>query len=255
MDIIVCYKLVPEEQDLVVNSDRSISWDKAEWKIGSYDLNAVEATMELVESAGGKVTVLSVGNSKLENAKLKKAILSRGPEELVTVVDDDLVDLDGHNTAKLLAAAVNKIGAYDVILCGEGSADIYAQQVGSQLGELLGITVLNAVSKITPQGDRLVVERTLEDEVEVLEIDLPAVLSVTTDINVPRIPTLKDILAGGKKPATKWGLADVGAEIAATVEYLSTLAPEQRERKHIILEGASEENISKLYEFIRQELA
>ncbi len=254
MNIIACYKLVPEEQDLIINADRTLAWDKAEWKIGAYDLNGVEAGMQLVEAIGGKVTALSVGDKILENAKLKKAILSRGPEDLVTVVDNGLKDLDGHNTANLLAEAIKKIGEYDLVICGEGSADLYAQQVGSQLGELLGVTTLNSVSKITPQAGKIMVERTLEDEVEVLEVTLPAVLSVTTDINVPRIPTLKEILAAGKKPETKWSLSDLGISIMNTVEYISTKASEQTERQRIILEGASEENITKLYEYIQREL-
>lgn len=255
MNIITCYKLVPEEQDLVINADHSVSWDKAEWKIGTYDLNGVEAGMQLIETIGGKVTALSVGDNVLENAKLKKAILSRGPEELITVVDHELQALDGHNTAKILAAAVKKIGAFDLILCGEGSSDLYAQQVGIQLGELLGVITMNAISKITPQGDKILVERTLEDVVEVLEIIPPAVLSVSTDINVPRIPTLKEILAAGKKPVTKWSLSDLGEESTPVVEYIKTAAPEQADRKHIVMEGATADNINKLYAYICQELA
>lgn len=246
---------MPEEQDLIVNDDYSVSWDKAEWKIGTYDLNGVEAGVQLIESVGGKLTALSIGDNILENDKLKKAILSRGPEELVTVVDNELKDLDGHNTAKLLAAAVKKIGLFDLILCGEGSSDIYSQQVGLQLGELLDVITINAVSKITPQGDKIIVERSLDNVVEVLEITPPAVLSVTTDINVPRIPTLKEILAAGKKPVTKFSLSDIDEENVPVVEYIKTAAPEQADRKNIILEGATEENINKLYDYIRQELA
>ena len=80
------------------------------------------------------------------------------------------------------------------MLFGEGSGDIYAQQVGLLVGELLQLPVINAVSNIQRNGDRIVVERTLEDEVEVIELSLPAVLCVTSDINTPRIPSMKAIL-------------------------------------------------------------
>ncbi len=80
----------------------------------------------------------------------------------------------------------------------EGSADLYAQQVGVQLGELLGIPVINSVSKITVEDNKCIAERSLEDELEVLEISLPAVICVTTDINQPRIGGMKEILAAGK---------------------------------------------------------
>lgn len=255
MEIVTCYKIVPEEQDIIVNKDRSLSLEKAEWKIGQYDLHAVEAGMQIAQATGGKVVALSIGDKQLENSKLKKGILSRGPEELYTVVDDCLTGADTYQTASVLAAAITKKGHFDLVLCGEGSSDLNAQQVGSQLGEMLKVPTVNAVSKITPDGDKLVVERTLEDEVEVLEVPLPAVISVTTDINIPRIPSMKDILAAGKRPVTKWNLADIGIQNSVRpTETVSTLAPEQVERKQIILEGESEEIINKLFENLRKEI-
>ncbi|HVJ48683.1 electron transfer flavoprotein [Desulfitobacterium sp.] len=255
MNVISCYKIVPDEQDIVVLQDRNLSLERAEWKIGQYDLNAVEVGMQIVEAVGGKVSALSVGDKQLENSKLKKGILSRGPEELFLVVDERLGNADAYLTAKALKAGIDKIGSFDLVLCGEGSGDLYSQQVGIQLGELLNVPTLNAVSKITPAGDKLVVERTLENEIEVLEVMLPAVISVTTDINQPRIPSMKNILAAGKKTVTQWGLSDLGTEgIQKPTEILSTLAPEQVDRKQIIFEGDSEEVVQKLFENIQKEL-
>jgi electron transfer flavoprotein beta subunit len=255
MNVIACYKIVPEEQDIVVLPDRNLSFARAEWKIGQYDLNAVEAGLQLTETVGGKVSVLSVGDKQLENSKLKKGILSRGPEELFLVMDDRLENADAHLTAKALEAGIRKIGSFDLVLCGEGSSDLYSQQVGVQLGELLKIPTVNAVSKITPAGDKVIVERTLENEVEVLEVPLPAVISVTTDINLPRIPSMKNILAAGKKPVIQWSLADLGAEgITKPTESLSTLAPEQVDRKQMIFEGESEEVVQAFFENLRKEL-
>ncbi|AHF07339.1 electron transfer flavoprotein [Desulfitobacterium metallireducens] len=255
MNVIACYKVVPEEQDIVVQPDRNLSFARAEWKIGQYDLNAVEAGMQIVEAVGGKVSALSVGDKQADNSKLKKGILSRGPEDLFLVVDDRFGNADSHLTAKALEAGIQKIGSYDLILCGEGSGDLYSQQVGIQLGELLNVPTLNAVSKITPAGDKLVVERTLENEVEVLEVTLPSVISVTTDINLPRIPSMKNILAAGKKPTTQWGAAHLGLEDAKKpTETLSTLAPADVDRKQIIFEGDTEEVVQKLFENIHKEL-
>lgn len=253
MDIIVCYKIVPEEQDISVLSDQTLSFDRAEYKIGQYDLNAVEAGVQLVEATGGKVSALTVGDCQVENSKLRKGILSRGPQELYTVSDELLGNADSFLTAKALAAAVNKMDHFDLILCGEGSSDLYAQQVGVQLGEILGVPTLNGISKITPQGDHLIVERSLENEVEVVEVGLPAVLSVTADINVVRVPSMKDILSAGKKPSTKWKLPDLNLEdTRKNIETLSTLAPEQVERKHVIIEGDEREQVTELLKNIRK---
>jgi electron transfer flavoprotein beta subunit len=255
VNVIACYKVVPDEQDIVIRPDRTLSFDKAEWKIGQYDLHAIETGIQIVEVASGKLSALSIGSRQLESTKLKKGILSRGPGDLFQVIDESLAVADSYHTASVLAAAVKKIGGIDLVLCGEGSSDLYAQQVGAQLGELLAMTTVNAVSKLTVEGDKLIAERTLEEEVEVVEISLPAVVSVTTDINLPRIPSMKEILAAGKKPVTQWSLADIGLEISTqSTEIISTLAPLQAERKQIILEGESEEIINKFFESLRKVL-
>jgi len=254
MKVIVCYKVVPEELKIEVNPDRSLSFKNVEWKLSQYDLNAVEAAMQLVEAVGGKASALTVGDQKVENSKLKKSILARGPEDLYLVKDEQLKEADTNLTAAALAGAVMKIG-FDLVLCGEGSSDLYAQQVGIQLGELLKVPVINAVSKITPDGDRLIIERSLEDEIEILEVSLPAVLSVTADINVTRLPGMKEILAAGKKPVIEWDLNKIGmGHDLPKVETISTLAPEQVERNKILIEGDSELQIAELVEYIRREL-
>ena len=250
MRIICCYKLVVDEQDIRINPDRSLSFDGAQWKIGLYDLNAVEAGKQLAEATGGTLTALSAGGDILQNSKLKKAILSRGPDALFIVRDGALEDAGTHLATCALAGAIHKLGPFDLVLCGEGSADLYAGQVGPQLGQILGLPVLNAVCRIEPAaGGGLRVERALEDEVEIHEIDLPAVVCVTSDINVPRIPGMKEILAAGRKPAIEWTLADLGlAGGPPAVEIVATLAPEQVDRKRIILEG--EDAVNEIFQQI-----
>lgn len=253
MNVITCYKIVPEEQDILVLPDHNLSFDRAEWKIGQYDLNAIEAGMQIVEVVGGKVSALSVGDKQLENSKLKKGVLSRGPQDLFLVVDDQFSTADSYDTARILQSAVAQMGDFDIILCGDGSSDLYAQQVGIQLGQLLNVSTVNAVSNITPAENKLIVERVLDNEVETLEISLPAVISVSTDINEPRIPGMKEILAAGKKPVTQWSLLDIGLHaLSRPTEIISTLAPEQADRGQVILEGESEEIVEKLLESIRK---
>ena len=96
-------------------------------------------------------------------------------------------DLDANATAAALAELLSKVGAWDVVLCGDGSADNYAQQVDVQLAARLGVPVVNGATKIAAKGGALEVERTLEDVVETVEVPLPAVVSVAPDIAEPRI--------------------------------------------------------------------
>lgn len=243
MNIIVCYKLIPDSEDIETKSDGSISLEKAEWIISDYDLLAIEAGLQLVEKFGGKLTALSVGTEKLLNSKAKKDILSRGPDELYMVTDQILDQGDTNLTANILAAAIQKIGEFDLVLFGEGSGDLYFQQVGMQVGELLNTITFNAISKIDLEENKLTVERSLENNIDVLSLPLPAALSVTTDINVPRLPTMKEILKAGKKPVTEWGLQDLALskEVAPRVEILAVRAPKAADRKQIQIEGKPEE--------------
>jgi len=255
MNIIVCYKLVPDSEDIVTKPDGSISLEQAEWVISDYDLMAIETALRLVEANGGKVMALSVGPSQLSNSKAKKDVLSRGPDELYLVVDDGLRDADTNLTARTLAAAIDKLGEYDLILTGEGSADLYFQQVGLQLGELLGLPTFNAISKVEWSDGNLAIERSLEDEVEVLEVSAPAVFAVTTDINQPRLPSMKEILKAGKKPVVEWTLDDLAIQdgLSQRVEILSVRSPKQVDRKQIRIEGKPEEAAQALIGYLSKE--
>ncbi|MBP9642202.1 MAG: electron transfer flavoprotein [Budvicia sp.] len=251
MNIITCYKLVPEEQDIVVAADRSLNFDRAESKISPFDLNAVEAGMQLAGESG-QVFALSVGGKVLDNSKARKDILSRGPQALYLVQDPQLDQALPHQTASALAAAVGKL-EFDLVLCGEGSGDLYAQQVGLLLGELLRLPTVNAVSKITAADGYVIVERTLEDEVEVLNVPLPAMLCVTSDINTPKIPAMKAILGAGKKPVTQWSAADINwVPVPEQVKFVSLSAPQQAERKRVVIEGDSPQAISELADHLRK---
>ncbi|HFZ8996046.1 TPA: electron transfer flavoprotein [Citrobacter freundii] len=253
MKIITCFKLVPEEQDIIVTPEHTLSFDNAEAKISQFDLNAIEAAA-LLAADGDEIAALTVGGSLLQNTKVRKDILSRGPHALYMVQDAQLEHALPKDTAQALAASAQQIG-FDLMLFGEGSGDLYAQQVGLLVGEILQLPVVNAVSNIQRQGDRLLVERTLEEEVEVIELSLPAVLCVTSDINTPRIPSMKAILGAGKKPVNQLQASDIGwSQAAPLAELVAITVPPQTERKHIILENDSPEAIAELADHLKKAL-
>ena len=253
MNTVACYKITPDNQDVAVAPDGSIDLAHAAMVLGEYDLMAIEEAAKVAEATEGRAVLLTAGGEALGDTKLVKAALSRGASELYSVSDPALADADAFQTATVLAATLGKM-EYDLVICGEGSADRYEQQVGSLLGSLLGLPVVNAVSSIEPRDGSGVVERALENEVEVLEVALPAVVSVTTDINLPRIPQLKDILAAGKKPVTTWTLDEVGGLPSACVETVSVKAPGNVERKKVVYESGSAENVGELAANIRASL-
>lgn len=253
MNIVVCCKIVPDEQKILALPGEELDLTKVPWKISQYDLNAIEAAKKLSAETSGTLTALSVGSSDaLENSKVRKDILSRGPDELALVIDDSHRFADSLETAKAIAAALKASGSFDVVLCGTGSGDLYSQEVGIQVGALLEIPAVNNVTKISVMDSGLQVERTLENEIEVLEVPLPAVLSVSSDINVPSVPAMKEIMRAGKKPVHVRNVPL--ADVTASIEQLSQKAPEQQARRGKIVEGDNEEAVESLYQFLRKEI-
>ena len=255
MKIIACYKIVPDEQSIKINGDRTLDTSAAEKVIGQYDLNAVEAGARLVESHGGELIALTVGGAEVENSKLRKGILSRGPSSCVVVRDDGIAGADSSRISAALAKAVAETGEYDLVLCGEGSSDLYARQVGVQLGERLGVPTVNGVVGIEYADDGFVtVSRDADGELETLRIKLPAVISVSSGINTLRIPGMKDILAAGKKPFAVRTAQELELSDAAPSTTVSVLAPEQHERACRIFKGDDADTVAAFAGAISAEL-
>lgn len=235
--IAVAFKVVPDDQDIQVAADGTLDFSKAKGTVSAYDLNALEAAAQLAAAnPGSTVTAVTVGAPSIDDSKLKKNVLARGVDDLVMVADAACEALDTVGTAQELAAVLGGEG-FDLILCGDGSADDYAQQVDVQLAARLELPSVNAVSALKAEGDALIVERTLEDVVEEVEVPLPAVVAVTPDVATPRIPGMKDILAAGKKPMDVKGAP---VEPARAIEVVFCAAPEAAERACNIADAAAD---------------
>ena len=211
--------------------------------MSTYDLNAIEAAVQLASThEGSKVVCVSVADADIDDSKLKKNVLARGVDELYMTADDACKGLDARATAVALAELVSKVGDFDVVLCGDGSADNYAQQVDVQLADALGLPVVTAVSAVSVEGAVATCDRMLETQLQTVQVDLPAVISVVPDIALPRIPGMKDILAAGKKPSSVNAASDVAA---AVVDVVETKAPQQAERKMEVLDASVDGDLEK----------
>ena len=253
MKIVACCKVIPDEELIKVLPSRELSMEGVPTKISQYDLNALEAGKKLSAGAGNSLTALSIGGSAyLEATKIRKDILSRGADDLKLVIDDSVTFDDSLQTARAIANAVKEIGDADLILCGTGSSDLYAQATGIQVGAILDLPTINNVTDIRVVGDGTIeVERSLENSVEVFSVKLPAVLSLSSEINTPGVPAMRDIMKAGKKPVQVLGNPE---ENPASAAVLSELAPEQQERRQEVIEGDNEEAVDKLVAFLKKEV-
>lgn len=241
MKVVVCYKWVVDEADIKVDpSTRALNLKDAARKVSLYDRNAIEAGMRLREASEGLCIALSSGSEEVVASR--KDVLSRGPDEGYVVVDPRLGQADSYVTSEVLAAAVKKLEGVDLLICGEGSADAYAQQVGPRVAQILGWPVVTYVTKLDVQGDRVVAHRAVEEGIEVLECRLPAIITILGDSNMPRIPGLKQVMGAGKKPFATLTPTDLGLGEAqltprvAPVHVRGNVA----DRKRIIIEGSPE---------------
>ncbi|MCL1797050.1 MAG: electron transfer flavoprotein [Eggerthellaceae bacterium] len=242
MKIVVSFKVVHDDQDIQVAGDGSLDFSKAHQVVSTYDLNALEAAAQLASATGASVVAISAGSSAIDDSKLKKNVLARGVDELFMTADDACANMDAFASAEALTALLEKVGDYDLVVCGDGSADNYAQQVDVQLGAKLGIPVITAATKLSVEGNILEVERTLEDVVETVRVALPAVVSVAPDAALPRIPGMKDIVSAGKKPAEVGGAE---TSFVNTLEVLDCRAPKQADRAKVIIDIAEEGALSR----------
>lgn len=218
-------------------------------KISDFDKNALEEAIRIKEKHGGKVTVLSMASWDVGEA-LKEA-LAMGADEAYALSDPAFKDTDYGGKAAVLARAIEKIGGGDVILCGEASIDDYSSQLGPRLAEELGMPQITYVSRIDLEENNVVAERDLEDAYEVVEAEMPILITVTKEINEPRLPTLLQILGASKKPITLWSASDLGftpqdlGADASAIERVRCVAP-SKERKGIIFKEDLDEAVNNL---------
>ncbi|MGD8554237.1 MAG: electron transfer flavoprotein subunit beta/FixA family protein [Anaerolineales bacterium] len=259
MRIVVCMKQVSDLSQLRFKSDgRTPVIEGLPVLLGEFEKNALEEAVRIKEASEDvQVIALAAGTGKLKES-IKEA-LAIGADEAVLVNDPALAGSDAAASARVLAAAIEKIGDVDLIMLGEGSDDEYSSQIPSRLAELLELPQITTVRALElGEGGRVRATRDLEAFLEIVECDPPVVISATSELNTPRLPPLTAILKAGRKPTQEWTLEDVGLSAeqvgadATQIEVLSNLAPEQA-RKNVMLEGTLEEQIDALIRALEHE--
>ncbi|MFO7772422.1 MAG: electron transfer flavoprotein subunit beta/FixA family protein [Dehalococcoidia bacterium] len=248
VNMIVCCKQVPDPEVppavfKVVNNKMTLPPD-VKPVIGQYEEFALEAALKIKDTVGGKITVLGLGNAFVRDV-IKKA-LAVGSDELILLEDEAFEEGDSWSTANALATAIKKIGEYDLIFCGRQSSDWDAGQVGLGIAELLEIPAVTLARKVEVTDGKAKVEQVIPDGYRSIEVTLPALITVTSELGALRYPTLKGIMAAGKKQPVIWKPADIGLEpaqvgAAGRRSKLDKLFQPVKEGKCEIIEGETPE--------------
>lgn len=209
MHIVVCAKVVPASS-VTIQIDpgtRRMVRKNVTQELDPQAACAVEEGLRLAEKHGGTVTVATMG---AEDATIGiRSALAMGATSAIHLSDPALAGSDTLGTAKALAAAIRK-EPFDLILCATESSDSYAGLVPGQMAELLDIVPLTFAKELTVEGKKITIKRQIESGYDVVEAELPALVTVTTGINEPRYPTLKGIMGAKKKEIKKFTAADLG---------------------------------------------
>ncbi len=206
-NILVCVKAVPVSTGAQVDGEYRLKRDgvNLQWNIA--DESALEAALSL-KDADGTVTVLTMGPPKLEDPL--KELLARGADEAVLVTDRLMAGADTRATAAALKAAIEKLGVFDLILCGRRAIDGETGQVPGELAAALGIPCVTNVESIRQEGEKLLLNRRLEDGMETLSALCPVVVSLCEYSYNLRLACILSMRRARNKTVAKLSATDLG---------------------------------------------
>lgn len=210
MRFVVLVKQVPETTEVRIDPDtKTLMREGIPSIVNPFDSYAIEEALRHREQHGGSVTAVSMGPPQAEEA-LKEAV-AMGCDEAILLTDPDFRGADTWATSVTLARAVSRLEDVKVIFAGKQAIDGDTAQVGPEVAELLDVPHVSNVRAVREmREDRLVVEQMVEGGTEVIEIQLPALVTVIKDINEPRLPNLRGIMKAKRTQVPHWGREELG---------------------------------------------
>jgi len=252
--IVVCVKAVPDPKDAhkikIDPVTKTLMRLDVPLVLNLLDKNAMEAALQLKEQLDAHITVLSMGPSATGN--VVKECLALGADDGFLLSDRSFGGADAYATAYTIAKGIEKIGKYDVVFCGMASSDGSTEWVGPQIATLLKIPVVTRVKELVEYGGEWwKVKADLENGYRLMQVKLPAVFTVTRDLNTPRTLSFSGIIKARSKEITEWGIDQlsvpeetVGQKGSPTI--VSNLTAIESKREVEIITGTREEKAERL---------
>lgn len=258
MHIIVCVKQVIDTSARIHIIDGVVDSQGSPRVVNPYDEFAVEEALSIRKNHPElpiTITALSLGPESFKGAL--KTTLAMGVDNAIHLFDSGFEGLDNLAVAQILALAIKKMG-FDLILCGRQAVDDDMAQVGPSLAVLLNIPFVSVITRLELSQDLKVahVTRQIEGGSEILESPLPLLLTCQKGLNVPRLPSLKGIMAAKKKSIENLSAVDIGFDSnypephPKRVRQVGLALPPQRKKANILM-GTVEESVSRLVQSLR----
>jgi len=257
MNVVVCLKQVPGTTKVQIDPQTNTLIRRGIESITNpFDTYALEEGVRIKERCGGKVIAVSMGPPQAEEM-LREAI-SLGADEAILLSDSAFAGSDTWATAYTLSRGIDKLGQCGLIICGRQTVDGDTGQVGPELAEMLGIPFIAYVSEVEEISDGYMrLQRMVEEGYEVMEISLPAVISVVKEINVPRLPSLRGLAKAKSAVIPVWATPELGIDKAmvglsgSATKVIKIFFP-QRAYKGEIFQGGLESQLDSLVERLRE---
>lgn len=238
MDIIICVKAVSDPETVahyvvsgvgvhIDEQNKKIIPEGIETVISPFDELAAEAALRIKDKLGTGVTIMAISLGTEDGIKILRRVLAMGVDAAILLKDEAFEDANDMVTAHALAAAIRKIGAFDLILCGRQAADVDSGVIGSGLSELLGVPSVTLAKDVQVQGHVAQVERSTPEEIEKIEMHLPALVTVSSELGEPRFPKMKGMLAAKRKEIPVWNAQDLGLDRELITEQSERLKLEK----------------------------
>jgi electron transfer flavoprotein beta subunit len=247
--IIVCVKAVPEPKaagELKIDPvTKSLPRLDIPLEINPLDRNALEVALLIKEQSAAHITVISMGPPSAGD--VVKECLALGADTGILLSDPAFAGADAFATAYTLAKAIERLEPIDVVLCGTASSDGATEWVGPELSTFLNLPVVTMVREIVdPESQTWKVKADIENGYRLVQVELPALFTVTRDVNTPRTLSFSGIIKSRKKEITTWGLEDLSVSeelvgLKGSPTIVSDLAPLEGGRECEIITGTPEE--------------
>ena len=253
-NIVVCVKAVPDPKEAcnikIDPNTKTLLRCDVPLVINPLDKNAIEAALQLKEPLDAHISVLSMGPPEAGN--IVKESLALGADQGFLLCDPAFGGADAYATAFSLAKGIEKIGSYDVILCGMASSDGSTEWVGPEMATFLNIPVVTMVKEVVESDrDWWKVKASLENGYRLMKVKLPAVFTVTRDLNTPRTLSFSGIIKARKKEITQWAVSDLGVPqeavgLKGSPTIVSELSATESKREVEMIAGARDEKAEQL---------
>lgn len=245
MKIIVCAKQVPDTTEVKIDPvKKTLVRDGVPSILNPDDANALEEALRLKDKyPDSHITVISMGPPQARDMLVE--CLALGADEAVLISDRALGGSDTWATSNALAAAIQKVGDYDLIFTGRQAIDGDTAQVGPQIAEKLGLPQVTYVQECEIEGNQVTVKRQLEDGYEIIRLQLPCMLTAIKELNKPRYMSIPRIFEACKKPIPVWNARDLGIDLntvgleASPTNVYRSFTPDPK-GKGLMIDGENE---------------